>query len=312
MTGLNTGVAASVTKTAIDKVVFEGIADYNNSKGRCYATHPIAFMQGDTDRSAVITEQFQGGGYFATKAEQQDVTTSGLRVGNQKTSVVIEYSNGFDVPRTFANDDQHAVVAEASRDLGRKAMVTRDKNAFSVIYSGFTTSLTNDGVALYSNSHVALGGATVDNLETAVATDGAIETLINSLRTQKGQDGVILGYEPALLLCGTQLHKELMIITQSRLRSGTANNDLNYYSDLYPELQVMYSPFLDAAAGGSDSAHYLFAKQHGVKRWVREAMWTALVDWQYQDNNNYRYKAGYREVVDTISYMGTVASNGTV
>ena len=117
MSGLNTGVAGKVTKTAIDKVVMEGLAEYNSAKGRAYATDPIAFMQESTDRSAVISEKLQPMGYFTAKTEEGNVPTNTLRVGNTKTVLIEEFSNGFEVPRTFAADDQHSVVAEAAREL---------------------------------------------------------------------------------------------------------------------------------------------------------------------------------------------------
>mgnify|MGYP001564384386 CR=1 FL=1 len=191
-------------------------------------------------------------------------------------------------------------------------MITRDKNAFNVYNLGFTTQQTNDAVALFSNSHTTLNGTTVDNLETGTLTDANFEALMNSLREQKGQDGVVLGYEPVLLLTPTALHKEAQIITKSTLRSGTANNDLNYYSQIYPGLRVYFSPFLGANEGGSDTAYFVGGRSHGMYRWAREGVQTDLIDYKLQRNNNYIYKSFFREVVGPISYEGLVASDGSV
>jgi len=73
-------------------------------------------------------------------------------------------------------------------------------------------------------------------------------------------------------------------------------------------MKVMYSPFLDTT---STTAYFVGAKNHGVKRFVREAFSSTLVPWQYQGNNQYLYKMLSREEVDTIYYNGLVGSQGT-
>jgi hypothetical protein len=103
-----------------------------------------------------------------------------------------------------------------------------------------------------------------------------------------------------------------MEVTKSVLKSGSANNDMNYYSELYPGLQVKFSPFLGAAYGGSDTAWFLLSTDHSITRWVRQGVTTDMVDYKFQRNNNYIYKAEYREVVGAISFEGVVGSNGTV
>ena len=61
----------------------------------------------------------------------------------------------------------------------------------------------------------------------------------------------------AIAIVPTALEKTAVIITQSTKRSGTANNDLNFYDDgTYP---VMASHWLGATNSGSDTAWYLVA-----------------------------------------------------
>ena len=73
---------------------------------------------------------------------------------------------------------------------------------------------------------------------------------------------------------------------------------------LYPGLIVYQSPFLGAAYGGSDTAWYLLSADHSMYRWVRQSIVTDLVDYKFQRNNNYIYKAEYRAVVGPISFRG--------
>jgi hypothetical protein len=199
-------------------------------------------------------------------------------------------------------------VSKAVRQQALTWGASRDRNAFNVYALGFTTQTTIDGVALFSNSHVNENGDTVDNLETGALTDPNLNIVINSLRTQLSQTGVILGYEPKFLLTPSILHQTGMSVAKSVLRAGTGNNDLNYFSEMYPGMKVVYSPFLDAT---STTAYFVGSSTHGVMRFEREAFFTDLVDWRYSANDQYQYKMRAREVVDSIEYSGLVGSTGT-
>ncbi len=210
------------------------------------------------------------------------------------------------------DDDQHDTINKLIKGIARNGRLTKSKNAFDIINKGFTTTTTNDGVAWFSNSHVTLSGATVDNLETGILSEPNLDISFQSLMNQKTQDGTLGGHMPSVLLVPTALFKRAQEITKSVLKADTANNNMNYYSELYPGLQVFHSPFLGAGFGGSDTAWFLFSNDHSLTRWVRQEMITDLVDYKTQRNNNYIYKAEYREVVGVISYEGVVGSNGTV
>ena len=303
--------ATNVIKTALD-FVFDQEFSLESLPGYANAETGAIFKPDTIDRAAVIGEQFMGTGYFEERAEVENVPGATARVGNQKTFNVINYSKSIDISKNLMDDDQHSTVDKIVKNMARNARLTKSKNAFNILNLGFTTTLTNDGVALFSNSHITLSGDTVDNLETGVLTEANLDVMIQKLINQKTQDNTLGGHEPAVLLVPTALFKKAQEITKSTLRSGTANNDMNYYSELYPGLQVFHSPFLGAGFGGSDTAWFLLSKDHSLTRWVRQDLVTDLVDYRTQRNNNYIYKAEYREVVGAFSFEGLVGSNGTV
>lgn len=305
----NSNLAPDVVKTALD-LVFDSEYGLEQLPGYATAEDPSVFKQSTTDRQAVITEQFMGPGYFDSRSEVGDVPSKTARVGNQKTFSVLNWAQSIDISKNLMDDDQHDTINMLVRKMARNARLTRDKNAFSVLNLGFTTQTTNDGVAIFSNSHVTLGGDTVDNLETGALSESTLYNSFLSLINQKTQDGTLGGHQPAVLLVPPALFKTAQEITKSVLRAGTGNNDLNYYSELYPGLQVKQSPFLSAAFGGSDTAYFLLSKDHSLTRWVRQGLVTDIVPYQYQRNNNYIYKAEYREVVGCISFEGIVGSTG--
>lgn len=305
----NSSLAPDVVKTAID-LVFDAEYGLEQLPGYATAEDSSIFKQSTIDRQAIITEQFMGPGYFQARSEQQDVPSATSRVGNSKTFSVLNFAQSIDISKNLMDDDQHDTINLLVRKMARNARLTRDKNAFDVLNKGFTTTLTNDGVALFSNSHITLNGDTVDNLETGALTDDTLYNAYLSLINQKTQDGTLGGHQPAVLLVPPALFKTAQVITKSVLKSGTGNNDLNYYSELYPGLEVKQSPFLSAANGGSDTAYFLFSKDHSLYRWVRQGVTTEIVDYKFQRNNNYIYKAEYREVVGAISFEGIVGSTG--
>lgn len=311
---LNTAQGSNTVKTALDKV-FLAEFEYQTAPYRATAKDGDVFKQDTTDRSAIITEQFQGTGYYSSISEQQDLPQGTARVGNNKVTTVLDYAKSVPISRRYFKDEQFGVVNKMMTDEGRLARMSQDRNAFAAYRNGLTgsTQTTNDGVALISDSHLTLNGTTVDNKETGVLNNTNLDTCFVSLKKQKTQDGTLGGHEPNVLLVPTTLLKTAIEVTQSELRTGTTNNDLNYYSQVYPGLVVKETPFLDSQeTNGSATGYFLLSRGHSVTRFVREGISTNLNDTWATANLDYIYKVLYREVTDTICYEGIVGSTGLV
>lgn len=307
----NSGPNLILVKTALDKL-FDYATIEQAETGKAMATDPILFSQETATNAAVVSSVIGGGGYFQTTSDDVPlVPEANISAATAKTSLVYEFLQNLPIARTFMADQQLSAVSKAVRQRAGAYVASRDRKAFSVYANGFSgagNSTTIDNVPLFSNSHVNENGDTVDNLETGALTDSNLNIMVNSLRTQVNQAGVIFGYTPKALLTPSILHNTGMTVAKSVLRAGTGNNDLNYFSEMYPGMKVVYSPFLDAT---STTAYFLTSSNIGVIRAEREAFFTDLVDWKTQANDQYLYKMRAREVVDAISYDGTVGSNGT-
>ena len=299
----------NVVKTALDSV-FKQNWEYEKQPGLATAETAAVFKQETADSSDVILEIFKGSSYWGQKAELADVQNSTPRVGNNKTFTVTEYADSIDISKNLFDDNKHGVYEKMVAEFAEMGRITRDKNAFAVYRNAFTTALTADGVALVSDSHTTLSGNTVDNKLTAALSVTSLNDAIVALGEQIGQNGAIRGAQPSVLLVPLKLFKRAKEITESSKMADTANNNMNIYSDTYM-LTVYTSPFLGAAAGGSDTAWFLLGRNHSVTRWVRQGITTDMVDYKYQRNNNYIYKASFREVVGAIDYCGVVGSLGT-
>lgn len=308
MDGLNnnSGPALNLVKTGLDHL-FNQATMAIATPGKATATNPLVFVQMDAGNVAAVQSTIVGGGgYFGQSTDDvPPVKDAAKRAYATQQSTVINFSENLPISRTFMEDQQLGAVSKSVQQFAMAWKASQDRNAFSVYNNGFTSQTSIDGVALFSNSHVNLNGDTVDNLETGALTTDTLNATVVSLRGQVNQTGVIAGFEPKFLLCSSTLHMTAMATAKSVLRAGTGNNDLNYFSELYPGMEVLYSPFLT-----STTAYFVGGFTHGVTRFEREGLSTTLVPWQNQPSDQYIYKMRAREVVDSIDFDGLVGSTG--
>lgn len=309
----NTGPSLILVKTALDKLL-DGTKLQIARDGKAEATDPIVFTQDSAQNAAVVSSVIGGGGYFVKSTDDLALNpVASKKAASARTTLIADFKKDLPISKNFMADQQLSAVSRSISQEVRSWAASRDRNAMSVYSLGFTTQLTIDGVALFSNSHVNENGDTVDNLETGVLTDTNLNIVVNSLRTQINQAGVKVGYEPDFLLTPSLLHQAGMTTAKSVLRAGTGNNDLNYLSEMYPGMKVVYSPFLDET---STTAYFVGAAGHGIIRFERQGLSTELVDWKISaaagGPDAYKYLLRAREEVDSIEYSGLVGSNGTV
>lgn len=321
MPGLNYNSSPSLelVKTSLD-ALRDGVLLTKDNNGKADATDPVVFNQSSVDRAAWVTSVIGGGGYFkkTVTGVAQDVTAKkqALKAAfAPKTTIIAEFNQDVPISRSFMMDQQHGAVASSIQQATMAWVATRDQNSFNAYAQGFGTSFSTtigDNVALFSNSHLNANGDTVDNLETGAMSDANLNTVVVSLRSQKNQGGVIVGYEPKFILSGSTLHHDAVIVAKSVLRAGSGNNDLNYFSEMYPGAKVVWNQFIDnSGATNQTTMYFVGTNGHGVVRMEREAMSSTLVGWETDPNDMYKYKLRAREEVDTIEYQGLVGSNGT-
>lgn len=313
---LNSGNNPSIVKTAID-TVFMSRFDREQEPGEVLATDGMFFRQEETSKAAEITEEYLPPSLFTINDEEEELEGTTPRTDNQITHTVNKYAEKMFISDVFFEDDQHNIVDRSIQEFGRKARLTRDAFAFRQTYGdAFSGATTSDGVALISNSHVALSGDTIDNLETGTLTPDNLKTLFVSLTLQKDQAGDLGAHNAKGLLVPRVLHDEAMEITKSELAANTAENNLNYFSTVYPGLRVGSSAFLDSAFNSlntnADTSFFILAQDHGITRWVRRGLKTTLVSPDTDVRDRWLYKASFREIVAPITWEGIVGSNGTV
>lgn len=307
---LNSGLNASLVKTELDLVLFSNF-DRENEPQEVLATDSVFFRQSNIDRGSVIYEEVELPGEFTAHTEEQDVQEASPRSGNQVTKTINNYKRDLPIPMEFFDDDQHDTVRHQVEGMAMRARTSRDKFAFQQSYGdAFSGVTTPDGQAAISNSHTTLSGDTVDNLETGALNSDNLETVVRSLRLQKAQDGALGGHVAAGLLTPVQLHPDATEITQSELKSNTADNAINYWSKIYPGMKVGASAYLDSTYNtlnsNANTSYFVVSRNHWVTRWVRKALSTDLVPPQTDKKDRWFYKARFREIVAVASWSGIV------
>jgi len=309
---LKASTSPNVAHTALDFVFYQKFNDYANSKevGLASSDDDLVFKQATADGDKVIYDEFSGTGYLQERTnEEAEIAAYSPRVTNNVSLAIKEFAQAVDVPRNFMMDEKHGVVKANVEAMARSLRMTQDNYNLDRWALGFTTVVTNDAVAAFSNSHTAIDGTTIDNLENGLMTAANLEILIVSLGRQKDQSGK-LGYHHAkILLVPQNLLKEGCEMIDSELLPGTGNNNINWISRKYPGLIVKYSPFLDDT---STTAYFLAGGDHSFKRYVREAVNTNYIPWNISKNRVGSYQIAFREVTNPISFAGLAASNGTV
>ena len=308
MASFSSGLNPNVVKTELDDVFYPAF-DGRLSPAIATAETPDVFNQLTTEQAAEQWEVFAGVGSWELRQEEQDLPQGTPRIGNKITFNVVEFAKSVDIPKHFFDDAKHNAVNKMVADLGRTGRTTRDQNAFNIYNGAFTTTLVADGSSLISASHTTLKGFTVDNSIAGALTPTTLNTAILSLVKQQAQDGTLGGHMPVALLVAVDNFKNASEILDSELESDTSDNAINVYSSKYA-IRLFQTPHMSAAFGGSDTAWFLLSDNHSVNRWVREAVQTLLVPFETQRNNNYIYKAWFREVVGAVSFEGIVGSTG--
>jgi hypothetical protein len=301
----------SIVQTELDAVFFQQF-DYDEVfPGVAHATTAEIFKPQDTTHAAWIQSVNKGAGLFPAIGETVSVPLSIPHVTNKQTTQIVTYAQGIDISKQLFDDNMHGVWAADVADFALKAKDTQDYTAFGLFRTGFTTSLTADGVTIFNAAHPLIGGGFQSNAGTATLTPTSLNTALVNLLEQKDQSGVIRGSAPAVLLVPPALWKHAREITDSALIADSGNNNVNVYRSALG-ITVWTSHWMGAAAGGSDTAWFLLARRHGFTRLIRQGLETALTDWRYSNNLTYRYQANFREGYFCADYAGSYASDGSV
>jgi len=149
--------------------------------------------------------------------------------------VHLKYTKGFKVSEELVEDDRYNVIKKKPQALARSARRTAEYLAAQVFNNAFSSGTGGDAKYLASVSHPRADGGTAQSNASGsgiTLTEGNLNTALLAMRGQLDDKGMKIGVKPSVLIVPPALEKTAMILTQSTLRSGTADNDANYFKGI--------------------------------------------------------------------------------
>jgi len=146
-----------------------------------------------------------------------------------------KYTKGFKVSEELVEDDRYNVIRKKPAALARAARRTAEYLAAEVLNNGFSSGVGGDGKYLFSVSHPRADGGTAQSNASGSGiplTETNLNTGLLAMRSQLDDKGMKIGVKADTLIVPPALHKLAVEITNSSMKSGTADNDLNYYNGM--------------------------------------------------------------------------------
>lgn len=312
----------NIVQTKLDELFFE---NYDKKKLMGHTDHSDTklFNQDSMAQMNKVEALLKGIGDFNGVEEEGVIAGETFEDGPVKTTTAIKYAKAIDITEELREDDGWGVVMNQVKQLGRKARLTQDRNAFEIFRGAFTVTPTaHAGKFLCDSTNTNLNGDTVDNALTGAFSETVIDNMMSALYKQIAHDGTIEGQVPSTLLVSTDDWKEAVTLLDTEKVVGSNDNDINIYSNKF-DISLATSVYLGSAVGanaasgtipattaGSDTAFFLLGDDHLINRYERTPLTTKYRGEEYSDNEIARYKARFREAYGAVDFLGIVGSTG--
>ena len=269
-------------------------------------TYTEVFNVRDSARAYEEVTQITGFDQFVSKSEGAAVQYDKLLQGFDKRFKHTTYAKGFQISMEAMDDDIDGAISNAAPALARVARNSIETQIFSVLNEGFSTSgagATPDGAALFSASHLLVGGGTFDNLVSGDLAQATLEEGMNIFDDMRDDRNQLIDMDPQILLIPTELRWVTHELLKSQLRSDTANNAANALNQL--GLKVVQSKYL---TGEDDWFLCVDPSQHRViVYWRMEPVTDHTLDF---DTGNMKSKMTYRLSFGSADWRGWVGGQG--
>lgn len=171
-----------------------------------------------------------GFGYLAVKDEGQAPTHDARIQGPVKRWVHGTYALAARITQEAIEDAKWGIMGQISKSLTTSAVATLHKMAARMLMTGTATTYhtAGDAVALFSASHVRLGGGTWSNLGSAAApTEVALAAAIQNFEAIKDHRGKSYDRRAERIICGPSLEFKFEKLLGSEYEPDTGNNAVN-------------------------------------------------------------------------------------
>ncbi len=269
-------------------------------------TYTDVFNVRDSQRAYEEITGITGFDQFVEKSEGAAVQYDKLLQGFDKRFTHTTYAKGFQISMEAMDDDLDGAISNAAPALARVARNSIETQVFALLNEGFSAtgvSATPDGAALFSNSHLLVGGGTFDNLISGDLAQATLESAINVFDDMRDDRNQLIDLEPSMLVIPPELRWVTHELLKSQLRSDTANNAANALNQI--GLKVVMSKYL---TGDDDWFISVDPSRHRViVYWRMEPVTDHTLDF---DTGNMKTKMTYRLSFGAADWRGWVGGQG--
>jgi phage major head subunit gpT-like protein len=185
-----------------------------------------------------------------------------FKQGNKKTVTNTTYALGLKIARDLIDDDLYGVIEDMVRQMGSVARYRMEQDAASPFVNAFNTSFTVfDSLSLCNSAHSFVSTSTTQSNSGSTAfAFAALDATVILMRKFKGsQDRFMLNVNPDMLVGPVELDTSFREVVESKLKPGTANNDINVYNSKFT---ILTTPFL------TDTNNWFLVDGKKMKRWL--------------------------------------------
>lgn len=269
------------------------------------AIHEQVFAMDSSEKQTETDTRIAGVGSWNKKAEGADVTYEDIKAGDNVTYTHDTWEKGIQVTEEMMEDEQYGTVKKMTKELGRTAKIQVESETANLFNNGFSSSyLGYDSKALFASDHPNRGaaGGTQSNVATAAAlSDATLKTALINAKKQKNEAAQLVNVNPDQLIVPDDLEFTALEITQSALKTGTGNNDVN---TLRGKLKVVVWGYLTSTTAW-------FLRDSGVAQnmffWRVRPQFNSEVDF---DSGNVKFKGRMRFKYGWSDWRGLYGNAG--
>lgn len=318
-------MAGIMVRGQFSQLLADGINEYIvdwKEKKQQPLLYPEIFNVETSDRAYEQDVEMAGLPPLVQKDEGEAVTYEGAIQGGSIRYTHLEYALGTRITNRLIMDDITGILKQVPDAHLQSAHFVEEQVAWNVPNNGFTTLTTTDGLALFSNVHPLLGGAsataalplptasytTAGTYPNRPATDfdlswTGVKTMLNQFKRLINHRGLVVHMLPKLLIIPPEMDLQASEILGSAYKPGTANNDINAL--LKYGLTYFTCPYLTSTA-----AWFAFADkaQTKLKFFRRQPFETDYAD--DFDTSTVKMKSSVMFSAGASTWQGTWGTSG--
>lgn len=292
------------------KKILDNVFDVSWGK-KSFEFEPV-FNVSDTDDAFVDDVQIQMPSEIEMVAEGGAFARVTIENVRSKRYLIVSYKGELKITREAQMDMKYDRMVDGAKALAVAARRTIEKKAASILYNGFSSELSPDGVSLFNTAHPLsnpLGSAsTVANRSQLKLNPTNLKIRRSACMKMVDEHGDLAPFYPDQLIVNVDNQWDAQQISQSTLEPGTSDNQKNVIG---AGLKVIPLSFLSAAPAYADTMWFLRDSEVAKNRfiWREKPTSDMVIEQQTKDR---LYQIMFRFAVGNSHYYGLDGNTGEV